>query len=68
MWDKSAAVLAGGEASEDEEDANELAPVVGGPEQAEGVDPGNAEPDVGATEVAPESGEVATSAEDITGD
>ena len=45
-WDKRAAVLAGGEALEDEP-----TPVVEGSEQAKGVDPGNAEPDVGATKV-----------------
>ena len=56
-WDKKAAMLAGGEASEDEDDEDELAPVAEGPEQAEGVDPENVE-----------SGEVAASAEDITGD
>ena len=32
MWDKRVAVLAGGEASEDEEDEDELAPVAEGPE------------------------------------
>ena len=67
-WDKRAAVLVGAEASEDEEDKDEPAPVAEGPEQAEGVDPGSTEPDVGAMEVAPESREVAASAEDITGD
>ena len=61
-------MLAGGEASEDEEDEDEPAPVIEGPKQAEGIDPGSAEPDVGATEVALESGEVAMSAEDIAGD
>ena len=61
-------VLAGGEASEDEDKDEEQALVAEDPKQAEGVDPENAEPDVGATEVAPESGEVAASAEDITGE
>ena len=67
-WDKRAAMLAGGVASEDEEDEDEPAPVAEGLEQAEGVDSRSAELNVRATEVAPESGEVAASAEDITGD
>ena len=61
-------MLAGGEASEDEEDEDELTLAAESPKQAEGVNPGNAEPDVGATEVAPESREVVVSAEDIVGD
>ena len=67
-WDKRAAVLAGGEASEDEEDEDELTLAAESPKQAEGVNPGSTEPDVGATEVTLESGEVAASAEDIAGD
>ena len=38
------------------------------PKQVEGVDFERVEPDVGAKEVALESGEVAASAEDIAGD
>ena len=58
-------MLAGGEASNDEDDDDEQAPVAEDSKQAEGVDPPSAKPDVGATEVAPEPGEVAASTEDI---
>ena len=61
-------MLAGGEVSEDEENEDELAPATESPKQVEGVNPERVEPDVGAKEVAPESGEVATSAEDIARD
>ena len=61
-------MLVGGEASEDEEDEDEPAPVAEGLKQVEGVNPRSAEPDVRATEVTPNSGEVAESAEDIVGD
>ena len=62
-------MIDGGKVSEDEEVEDELAPAEGCLKPVEtGVDPEQVEPDVGATEVAPESGEVAVSAEDITGD
>ena len=61
-------MLAGGEASEDEEDEVEPAPTAESPKQVEGVNPRSAEPDVGAKEVTPEFGEVVASAEDIAGD
>ena len=67
-WDKRAAMLSGGEASEDEEDEDEPTPAVESLKQVEGVNPGSAEPEVGAKKVAPKSGEVAASAKDIAGD
>ena len=69
MWDKRAVVLAGGEASEDEDLEDELAPAMENPKPMElGVDPEQAEPDVGAKEVVSEPAETAASAEDIVGD
>ena len=67
-WEKRKAVLASSEVSEDEENEDESAPAVESPKQVEGIDPVNVEPDVGAKEVSPEFGEVATSTEDIVGD
>ena len=59
-------MLAGGEVSKDEEDESALA--VESLKQVEGVDPESVEPNVGAKELVPESGEVVMSAEDIVGD
>ena len=67
-WEKRAAVLAGGEALEDEDEEEEQAPVAEDSKQAELVDPLSTEPDVGATEVVPEFGKVAASIEGIIGD
>ena len=67
-WEKRKVVLAGGKVSEDEENEDESAPAMESPKQVKGVNPESAELDVGAKEVAPKSGEVAASAEDIAGD
>ena len=68
-WDKRAAVLAGGEASEDDEDEDKLAPTAESPKRMElGVDPEQAKPNVGAKEVVPEPAEMDVSVEDIAGD
>ena len=67
-WEKRKVVLASGEVSEDEENEDESTPTTESPKQVEGVNPGSTEPNVGATDVTPESGEVAASAEDIVRD
>ena len=60
--------MAGGEASEDE-DEEEAAPAVGSPKPKEiGVDPEQAKPDMRAEAIVPELAETAVSAEDIAGD
>ena len=67
-WEKRQALIAGGEVSEDEE-VEEAAPAVGSPKPKEmGLDPKQAELDVGAEAVVPEPTEMAASAEDIAGD
>ena len=61
-------MIAGGKISEDEEIEDESAPAAGSPKPVEvGVDPKQAEPDVGAKEVVPEPAETTASAEDIAG-
>ena len=70
MWKKRKAVLAAREdASDKEEDEKEVAPAMGSPKPMEmGVDPEQAEPDVGAKGVVPKPAKTAASAEDIAGD
>ena len=68
-WKKREVVLTMGEdVSDEEEDEEESAPVVGSPKSVKGVDPESVEPNVGAKEATLEFGEVAASAEDIFGD
>ena len=68
LWEKRVALLAGGEASEDEDEEDE-APAVGSPKPKEmGVDPEQAEPDMGAKEVVLEPAETDASTKDIAMD
>ena len=56
-------------AGKDVFDEEEVAPTLGSPKPKEmGVDPKQAEPNMGAEEVVPESAETVASAEDIAGD
>ena len=67
-WDKKAAVLAGGEVSEDEEEEVST-PAIGSPKKkGPQVETELAEPDAGAKDVDVEPGEKATSHEEITVD
>ena len=66
-WEKRAAMLAGGEVSEDEEEMS--TPAIGIPKEMgprDGSD--QAEPNAGANDVAPDVGEQAVFHEDITKD
>ena len=69
-WKKREVVLvAGKDASDEAEDEEEATPAVGSLKPVKmGVDPKQAEPDVGAKEVVLEPTEMAASAEDIAGD
>ena len=66
-WDKRAAVLAGGEVSEDEVEMS--TPAIGNPKEMGPKDGSNqAESNTGAKDVAPDVGEQAASHEDIAKD